>query len=196
MSTRINTTCDETGRLVGISEKDEKALARWRNACAELEPGEGVSFSVDIPVNKRLHGWHFVLMTAVFKAQERFTDDDAMRAFIYVAAGYCKWQRLGRKRVAIPDSWAFTSLPNDIERGEMHEKCVIAMHDQDVLRELWPHLKPAARLHMIMDVIAKTEAERERKRAEWKARMQLRARAIANKPVEQVAQIEMEGATA
>jgi hypothetical protein len=52
-------------------------------------------------------------------------------------------------------------LPNDFERTELHEKVVAAMHDEDVQSALWPHLRKAKRMEMMLGVIAKAEAERE-----------------------------------
>ena len=60
----------------------------------------------------------------------------------------------------------------------MHNKVVMAMHDEDVQFALWPHLKPAARMEMMLTTIQKAEEERERARAAKAFKQAQRARAL------------------
>ena len=54
----------------------------------------------------------------------------------------------------------------------------MAMHDEDVQLCRWPHLKPAARMEMMLTTIQKAEEERERAKSAKAFKQAQRARAL------------------
>lgn len=158
-------TRDNENKIVALYEKDQPYVARWLKRMRELDQGEIMTAHMDAKASHALNAWHHILIGAVFKAQERFISVDAFREFLYIMAGYSTEVKIKRKTVRIAESWSFDSLPNDFERSEVHDRVVMAMHDEDVLFALWPHLRPAMRMEMMLTTIAAAEAERERCRA-------------------------------
>ena len=174
----VKITKNQDGKLVALFEEDQAYLSQWLRRIRELEEGEIMTAHLDAQASQPLNAWHHILIAAVYKAQERFTNKDAFRKFLYMMAGYSEEVKIKRKRVLVPSSWSFDSLPNDFERQEVHNKVVMAMHDEDVQFALWPHLKPAARMEMMLTTIQKAEEERERARAAKAFKQAQRARAL------------------
>lgn len=170
----IAITCNLDGKLVALNEADEPTFARWKKELRELDPGEIKNIYPDATPNSALSAWHIILCKAVFAAQERFTDFRAFRQFLYTMAGHCVEIKIGRKVVRVPGSWSWDDLSNDYERSDVHNAVLMAMHDETVLRALWPHLRPAARTEMILTTIAEAEAKRQQHRAAKATRVAIR----------------------
>jgi hypothetical protein len=171
----IKITRDNEYRLIALNQEDQAYLAQWQKRIRELEPGEIMTAHLDAQASHALNAWHHILIGAVFKAQERFTKVDAFREFLYIMSGYATEVKIKRKIVRIAESWSFDTLPNDFDRQDVHNKVVMAMHDEDVLFAIWPHLKPAARMEMMLTTIAEAEAKREQHKAAKAMRMAARA---------------------
>lgn len=171
-------TRNDEGRIVAVNDADNPYVQSWLKRMRELDPGEVITVHLDKSASHPLTAWHIILCKAVFAEQEVFTDFKAFRQFLYTMSGHCVEVTVGRKTMRMPGSWSWDDLPNDYERSEVHNKVVLTMHDPLILRTLWPHLKPGKRMEMLLDTIARAEAEREVRRAQ-KARRQ----AARNQPL-------------
>lgn len=181
-------TRNADGKIVAVDENEQIHVARWLKTMRELDPGEMMRIGMEFEASSKLTAWHIILCNAVFKEQETFTDFRAMRQFLYTMAGYCVEVKQGRKIVRVPGSWSWDALPNDADRSDAHEKVLMAMHDADVLRVLWPAIRPAQRMEKIMGIIARAEAERDQFKARKAARQAARnARAANDSTAEAVA---------
>jgi hypothetical protein len=158
---KIYVTKNDQDRIVAVDADDQPYLSRHGNMLRSLEPGEIATYYCDASPSAALTAWHILLCKAVFDAQERFATAKALRGFLYIMSGYSMEIKCGRKKITIPKSWSWDDLPNDFERAELHEKVVAAMHDEYVQSALWPHLRKPKRMEMMLDVIAKAEAERD-----------------------------------
>lgn len=72
--TTIVITKDDRGKLVGLGEKDKKAYARFRKKLDKLEPGEILTLDHWFPRHGKFHRLHFVMINAIYDAQEQFFD--------------------------------------------------------------------------------------------------------------------------
>lgn len=182
---KIQVTRDLDGNLVAIDEADQIHFATWRKRLRELDPGEIASVGVENDPSSALTAWHIILCKAVYAAQERFTDFRAFRQFLYTMSGYCVDIKVGRKIIKVPGSWSWDALPNDYDRSAAHDAVVLAMHDELVVRTLWPHLRPAVRMEMLLTTIAAAEAKRQQCRAAKAMRVAARKAQAKNQQTEE-----------
>lgn len=131
---------DETGRLVGFSEKDKRAYAKFRKAVDELEPGECYTLSVWFPRNPKLHKLHFAVINALFERQEQFEDPEPLRKWLYVGAEHADFLPGPKcKMVAIPRSVAYHEI-DDADFSDLHVAVLAFMRSQYCQRFLFSHL--------------------------------------------------------
>jgi hypothetical protein len=135
---------DERGKLAGIDEKNQRAYGRFRAKLEKLRPGDTLAFSFALPRSPRMHRYHFALLGAFFSAQEVFRDDDEMRKWVEVGAGFCSFlPGPGGQLVALPKSISWEKLEESDFR-EHHLKVVEFLRSPYCYRHLWPHLDDAA----------------------------------------------------
>lgn len=164
MST-ITVTKNDEGKIVGAGEKHQKAYDKFRAALVALEPGEMFTLSHWFPRRSDLHGWHFVLLDAVFKHQEQFENENIFRKWVEVGAGHCEFCPGPKgKMVAIPKSIGWEEL-DDADFQDHHEKAVEFMRSPACTGFLWPHLSPSEQGNMIDCIFTECEIERQRRRA-------------------------------
>lgn len=137
----------------GLGETGRK---QWRNFIRRLfnlEPGEMVS----IETHQSRLGWyhrkHMALEQAVFNAQEKFEQFEAMRTWIKVGSGFVDWYP-GPKGgvIPVPRSISYAKL----EQGEMeqvHADMVVFLRSPHAQKTLWPHLSEADRSEMMETVL-------------------------------------------
>ena len=145
--TTITVTKDNTGKLIGFTERDAKALARWKGLLEALEPGELQSFVCRFSVNRKFHNLCMRFKRDLFEAQERFEDFDQLRYWLYLGAGHCTWHP-GPRGAIVPIPGSFSDKDNDDE-----EKRVIF----DKIRAWCRTGEPAARLWKHLDVERRTD---------------------------------------
>lgn len=148
---------DETGKLTGLDDKNERAYARFRKQIGELQIGETLAFEFKIPRAPRFHRLHFAMLGAFFAAQELFDDADRMRKWLEVGAGHCEFVP-GPKGdwIAMPKSIAYEAL-DDADFREVHEAIKKFLRDPHAYRFLWPHLDDAGREQMVEAILAEFE---------------------------------------
>lgn len=151
--TTITVTRDDTGKLRGASEKDDRAYRRFRKTVDGLEPGELFSLSVWFPRNGALHRKHFAMLAAIYDAQEQFHDAEQLRMWLQVGAGHCEFVPgpTGRM-VAIPKSINFRAI-DDADFEDHHNKVKAFLRSDHAMRFLWPHLDPKQSAEMVESIL-------------------------------------------
>jgi len=151
---QIQVCKDEQGKLAGFGQKGERAYKRFLSAVKNLEHGEMLAFSYKIPRAPKFHRLHFVMLQALFEAQEQFADSYQFRKWAEVGAGHCDFVPgpTGRM-VALAKSIDYESL-DDVEFAEMHEAVKAFFRGQHATRFLYPHLDDVAGGEMVNTVLA------------------------------------------
>jgi hypothetical protein len=130
---------DEMGQLAGLSNKDDRAFARWRKKLAGMEVGETVTFTWREPRSGPFHRRYFWVLNHIFDGQEAFTDPDMFRKWAEVGAGYAEFvPGPGNVMQAIPKSIDYQTL-DDVEFGEVCRAVWEFLRSQHALEVLWPH---------------------------------------------------------
>ena len=157
--TTISITRDDTGKLVGASEKDKKAYVAFKKKVDELAPGEIYQLTVWFPRNQKLHGLHFALLSTVFDNQEQFADLDQLRMWLQVGAGHAEFLPgpTGRM-VAIPKSISFGAM-DDADFQDHHEKMKDFLRSQHARQFLWPHLSVEEQDAMVDTILSQFEGQ-------------------------------------
>lgn len=159
---KIHITRNAEGKIDGASEKDRKAYVKFRAGIMAMEAGELATIEVKFPRHKALHGWHFVLLDAVFESQEQFADETVFRKWVEVGAGHCDYVPGPKGRmVALPKSISWDEM-EELEFQEHHEKAVEFLRSPDCTRVLWGHLSDPEQANMIEAIITEAEIERQR----------------------------------
>lgn len=169
----VQITKGDTGKMVGFGPKGERAYARFLSAVRNLEYGEMLAFSYKIPRAPKFHRLHFVMLAALFGAQEQFEDEYDFRKWSEVGAGHVRWvPGPTGKMIALPRSIDYESL-DAFEFSEMHEKVKAFFRTMHATHFLWPHLDDLKASAMIESILAEFEQDKrqQREEAEEKALM-------------------------
>jgi hypothetical protein len=157
--TTITIMRGEDGKLTGFSERDKRALGKFRKAIEELAVGEMFTVSAWFPRNPKLHRLHFALINALFEDQEQFDDPEPLRKWLYVGAGYAEFLPGPKgKMVAIPKSVAYDKI-DDADFSELHAKVIDFMRTRYCLNFLWPHLEDSKRSSIVELIIGEFEGQ-------------------------------------
>lgn len=145
--------------MVGFGQKGERAYAKFLAAVRNLEYGEMLAFSYKIPRAPKFHRLHFVMLAALFDAQEQFDDDYQFRKWAEVGAGHCDFVPGAKGRmVALPRSIDYESL-DDVQFSEMHEAVKAFFRSQHAQRFLWPHLGEEQQMNMVANILDQFERD-------------------------------------
>ncbi|MDR5784085.1 hypothetical protein QCE63_32205 [Caballeronia sp. LZ065] len=148
---------DETGRLSGIDDRQERAYDRFRQKLGELRIGETLAFEFKIPRSPRFHRLHFAMLGAFFAAQEVFNDAERMRKWLEVGAGHCEFvPGPNGDWIAMPKSIAYEAL-DDAAFRDVHDAVIAFLRQPHAYRFLWPQLDDAGREQMVEAVIGEFE---------------------------------------
>lgn len=157
--TTITITKDEAGKLVGFTERDARALGRWRSMVDNLETGELLDFEVKFAVNRRFHNLVMRCVRDIFEAQEYFEDFDVFRLWIYIHAGHCVWEP-GATGGIVPVPKSFSDKDNDDEEKRVvFDKIKAAMRSGKPGQRLWKHLNESQRAEMVETILAPYEEQ-------------------------------------
>jgi len=151
----VNITRNEIGKIDGTDEPNQRAYARFVKRMQSLTDRDVLMLKWWEPRSPKFHRFHFAILGELFKSQEQFDDDDGMRKWLEIGAGFCKMVPGPAGRMcAMPMSIAYEKL-DDVEFGELHAKVRKFMRSQHATRFLWPHLDDMAGLNMIDCVLEK-----------------------------------------
>ncbi|MCA3109850.1 MAG: DUF1367 family protein [Rhodocyclaceae bacterium] len=151
-------TRDDTGKVTGLTEADQRAWSRFRKMLADLVPGECVRLAFWLPRSPKFHRRHFAIIGALFDAQEQFDDREQFRMWLQVGAGHCDFvPGPAGRMVALPKSIAWHKL-DDAEFAAHHESVIGFVRSDRCTAFLWGHLQPADQLLMVETILAGFEA--------------------------------------
>lgn len=157
--TAITITKDNAGKTIGFTERDAVALARWKGMVGNLEPGEMLEFDVRFKVNRKFHNLCMRLKRDLFEAQERFTDFDHFRAWLYIGSGHCTWHP-GPRGAIVPVPNSFSDKDNDDEgKRIVFEKVKAWCRTGEPGARLWKHLDDGRRVEMMEGILAPYEEQ-------------------------------------
>lgn len=155
--TTITVTKDDAGKLVGLGEKDKKAYARFKKFIEGAESGEIFTIDFWFPRHGKFHRLHFVMLTAIFDAQEQFQQPEHLRQWLEVGAGHALFvPGPNGKTVAIADSISFKRL-DDEAFAEHHQKVKDFMRSGRAQQFLWPHLESHVASEMVESILMEFE---------------------------------------
>ena len=141
------------GLVDGLGDVGRKQWRRFVNGLISLEPGEMVSIVTHKARSGPFHRRHMAIETAVFEAQEKFTNFEQFRNWLKVGSGFCDWIAGPRGAVIpVPRSIAFDKL-EDGEMRQVHDDMIAFLRSEHAGKALWKHLAPAARMEMIESVL-------------------------------------------
>lgn len=138
MSTLTITKNDE-GKLVGLSEADQRAYSRFQKAVKGMEQGEIYQITVWFPRNKAFHAKHLRMLRTVFESQEQFDDfDNGFRKWAQIGAGYfISMPGPHGRMIDVSKSIAWDKM-DDEELAAHHDKVKEFLRSQRATRFLWP----------------------------------------------------------
>ncbi len=145
----VTITRNEYGKLDGFDEADKRGYARLKKVLAALMPNTTLVLKFWVPRSPKFHRYHFAILGALFKAQEQFADEDVMRKWAEIGAGYCQLVPGPKgKMCAMPLSISYEKL-DDVEFQEHHAKVKQFLRSVHATRFLWGHLNDMQGLAMI-----------------------------------------------
>ena len=137
---KVVLTVDECGKLVGHSDKDERAFAKFRNQQRGMVPGDTIAFSWKAPRSPAHHRMFFGQVGTLFESQEQFDDANKLRQWLTVGAGYCDFVPGPNGRmVALPKSISWEEM-DEAEFSELHAAVLTFLWSKHARTFLWPHL--------------------------------------------------------
>lgn len=136
---KLMVTKGHDGRLAGLTPTDERALRRLVKLTNELQPGQSMGMSYNVPRSREFHARHFAILNRIFESQATFTDDTIFRKWAELGAGYCDWvPGLDGAMQAIPKSIDYATL-DDQEFREVHQAVMDFLRTPHALKTLWPN---------------------------------------------------------
>ena len=133
----------EDGKLCGLGEKGARAYARFRAKVEAMEIGETLAFSWHEPRSPKFHRLFFAMLNELFDRQERFDDEDDLRAWLTVGSGYCHFvPGMDGQIVAVPMSIKWTTM-DDGEFRDLVRAVWYFLRTEHAQRFLWPSLSRA-----------------------------------------------------
>ena len=155
--TTITVTRDDTGKLAGLGEKCRRAYERMKKQLKELQQGEVVIFDYRFPRNGKFHRLHFLMLNAIFDAQEQFAELKPLRYWLTVGAGDCDFYPGPNGRmVAIPRSINYDSM-DDEDFKDHHNRVKAFLRSERCTSFLWPHLSPQQQSEMAESILMQFE---------------------------------------
>lgn len=156
--TTITVVKDDTGKLVGLSERDQKAYARFKKNIESMEAGEIYQLSVWFPRNPAFHKKHLKMLREVYSNQEQFDDfDDGFRKWVQIGAGYyISMPGPHGRQIDVSKSIAWDKMDDEALNAH-HDKVKEFLRSTRATNFLWPHLSEAHAHEMIDTLLGEFE---------------------------------------
>jgi hypothetical protein len=130
----------DDGRMQGLGERSVREYATWRRMVEELSVGQTLEFSYRKPRSPGFHKLFFVMLNALYDAQERFDDIDDLRAWLTVGAGYCTFiPGTDGSLCALPKSIKWSAM-DDVDFRALVVAVWRFLRGGRAQAFLWPHL--------------------------------------------------------
>lgn len=140
---------NELGRLEGFGEKGRRAWQKFTKIVSELEVGETLQFSWQMPRSPGHHKFFFGRIQALLDQQETFQDLDHLLIFLKVGAGFVDFMPgPDGMLVAVPKSIAWHRL-DEQEFCEVRRLVWDFLWTAPAQAALWPHLDEHQRWAMV-----------------------------------------------
>jgi hypothetical protein len=142
----------DSGKLEGLSEKDRKAYAKFRQRLERLGDSS-LTFTWREPRSGPFHRRFFAMVNALLEAQEQFQDVDHMLTWLKVGAGYADLVPGPKgKPVAMAKSIKWDKL--DQAEFEPIANAIFGFtYSTYATRFLWPHLSDEDGYQMVDSVL-------------------------------------------
>lgn len=149
----ITLTKNETGKLVGLDDDDQRRWAKFLARVNGMGIGDTLSAIFKLPRSPGFHRRHFKILSALFKAQDQFVDKDKFREWVQIGAGFCDILP-GPKGIpmAVSRSIAWDSL-DEGDFAEHHAAVIAFVRSPHYARFLWPHLGDVQGMQMVEAVL-------------------------------------------
>lgn len=129
----------QTGKLEGLTERDERAYAKFRKRVSELGDSS-ITFQWCEPRSGSYHRRFFAMINALLDAQEQFDNVDHLLSWLKVGAGFADIVPGPKgKPCALPRSIAWAKL-DQAEFEPIAESIMAFARSRYATRFLWPHL--------------------------------------------------------
>lgn len=157
--TTITVTKNNQGKLTGFGKNDKAAYARFKRVLDKCEPGEIFTLDYWFPRHGKFHRLHFVMMKAIYDAQEQFHNPDHLRDWLTIGSGHAIFLPgpMG-KMIAIADSVSYRRL-DDEQFREHHEEIKKFLRSTHATRFLWPHLEDHVASEMVETILREFERD-------------------------------------
>ncbi len=142
------------GMVDGLGDTGRKAWRRFVRSLMQMEPGEMVSIRTHKARSGPFHRRHMAIETAVFEAQEKFTNfDKGFRDWLKVGAGHCEWFPGPKGGIfPVPKSISYADM-EDGEMREFHDACIAFLRTEYAQKTLWRHLSELQRSEMLETIL-------------------------------------------
>jgi len=140
------------GAIDGCNEEHRTGWRRIWNRIMRMEAGEAFNVEMAFPRSGPYHRRHLKIESAVFDAQDRFTNFEMFRDWLKIGAAWVVWVP-GPKGgiVPLPKSVSYAAADQD-EFAQYHKQIIEFLRGEHAAPYLWRHLKDG-RAHDMMDSI-------------------------------------------
>lgn len=127
----------------GCNDVDKKSWRSWWRALVNAGSGEYFSISIKRQRHGPFHRLVMLVLSTVYKAQERFDDFRIFRSFVKLGAGFVDYvpDMKNGGMMAVPKSQSFDECSEEEVRMFFHE-AQIFMRSEACYSVLWPALSP------------------------------------------------------
>ena len=140
---------NDLGKLEGFGAKGRRAWDKFRKTISEMEVGETLQFSWNMPRSPGHHKFFFARIQALLDRQETFQDLDHLLIFLKVGAGFVDLMPgHDGMLVAVPKSIAWHRL-DEQEFCEVRRLVWDFLWTEQAQAALWPHLDSHERYVLI-----------------------------------------------
>lgn len=147
----------EDGRLIGVTEADNRAYGRFIDRCIALTSKESLKFTWVEPRSGPYHRRHFKMLGELFKAQEQYDNETHFRKLGEIGGGYADMiPGPDGQLIAVPLSINYETL-DQIDFEPIHQ-AVFAWYRSEIgCKVMWPHLSWQQAFDMVERVLREFE---------------------------------------
>lgn len=142
-----------TQSLRGVDDENHRRWTGFLRRMLRMEMGEIAKVATEIPRSGPFHRFHMAMEQAVFRGQERFTQEKRFRDWLKIGAGHVEWVP-GAKGgiVPLPKSISYAEL-EEAEMREVHVAMLAFLRGPHAAPYLWNHLDPEEAGRMLESIL-------------------------------------------